>query len=239
MPKKERPLERFLLRATVIAAATVAISLALIALGVSLEEGFWKTLVITVATAILAIGGITLVYETYLRRTLTQDVLALVQLEESLADSGIQAVSKRSSVDWRTFFANAETVRLLPVDPIAWIVDEWVHAADASLHRDPTIEVYLPNPAGASLPLIAARLGHAPNPFGAEVQRILTRVETDCKTLHARHRAGRFTIYTYDGAPSFGLAVVDQRFVLSVPGLLDVPGAAKMIALRSSAARIP
>jgi hypothetical protein len=230
--RAQRPFERFLLRAGIIAAATVALSLGLIALGVSLSGGFWKTLVITVATAILSIGGISFIYETYLRRTLTQDVLSLVQLEEKISESGIKEVSKRSSVAWHDFFSGAETVRLLPIDPVAWLVDEWLHVTDATLHRDPEIEIYLPNPAGDALATIAARLGRSPDQFGPDVQRVLTQVEGDCKTLHTRHRSGRYSIFTYDGAPGFGLAVADERFILSVPRLLDVPGAAQIIALR-------
>ena len=220
------------MRAGVIALATVALSLGLIALGVVLSEGFWKTLVLTVATAILSIGGISFVYETYLRRTLTQDVLNLVQLEEKISESGIREVSKRSSIAWHDFFSGAETIRLLPIDPIAWLVDEWLHVTDAALHRDPRIEVYLPNPAGDAIAAIATRLGRTADALGPEIQRTLIQVESDCRTLHGRHRSGQFSILTYDGAPGFGLALADDRFILSVPRLLEVPGAAQIMAFR-------
>jgi hypothetical protein len=231
VPDGKRPFERFLLRAGVIAAVTVAVSLGLIALGVSLAEGFWKTLLITIATATLSIGGISLVYETYLRRNLIEEVLELVQLEKSLADSGVQAISKRTTVNWPDFFQGAEHIRLLPIDPLAWRADEWVHLADASLHRGFQLEVYLPNPAGTSLPLIADRLGRESVSFVPEIERVLREVEADCKTLHRRY-GGRLTIFTYDGVPSYGLALVDERFIVSVPGLLRIPGAAQIIAMR-------
>jgi hypothetical protein len=229
--QSQRPFERFRLRAGVIALATVAVSLGLIALGVSLQEGFAKTLLITVATAILAIGGISFLYETYLRRTLTQDVLQLVQLEESLADSGVRAISKRSTVDWRQFFSGAERIRLLPIDPVSWRADEWVHVADIALHRDPTIEIYLPNPTGVSLADVANRLGRGEDSFESEISRILRELEAECKALHARFR-GRMTIYTYDGTPSYGISVADDRFVVAVPDLFKVPGAAQIIAMQ-------
>lgn len=214
-----------------IAAATVALSLGLIALGVILNEGFWKTLVLTVATAILSIGGISFVYETYLRRTLTQDVLSLVQLEEKISESGIREVSKRSAVGWHDFFAGAENVRLLPIDPVSWLVDEWLHVTDALLHRAPRIEVFLPNPTGEALATIAARLGRSPDDFRREVQHALTRVEGDCRELRRHLGSGQFSIMTYDGTPGWGVTVADARFVLSIPRLLDVPGAAQIIAL--------
>jgi len=208
------------------------LSLLLITLGVSLREGFWRTLVITVATAIFSIGGISFVYETYLRRTLTRDVLDLVQLEERLVDSGIQEVCKRSSVVWKEFFSHVQSLRLLPVDPIAWLGDEWVHVLDAPLRHASTVDVFLPNPDGTAIGEAASRLGRQPEDFGSEVKRILRRVESDCKNMRERHPSGRFTILTYDGAPGYGLTVADDKAIISVPGLLSVPAAAQIIAMR-------
>ena len=215
-----------------LAAITVGLSLALIALGVGLHEGFWKTLLLTVATATLAIGGITLVYETYLRRTLIQDVLAIVQLEERLADSGIQEISKRPGVDWSAFFENAEHVRLLPVDPSSWLVEEWVYLAETRLHQGAAVEVYLPNPAGAATAEIAIRLGRTPDSFESDLHRVLQKVEHDCKSLHSQGRAKSLSISTYEGTPGYGLAIADARVIVSVPGLLDVPGSAETVAFR-------
>jgi hypothetical protein len=216
----------------VIAALTIAVSLGLIAFGVTLSEGFARTLLLTIATAIFAIGGITFVYETYLRRTLTQDVLEIVQLDERLVESGVQAVSKRNSVDWHDFFSKSDRVILLPINPVAWQGDEWVHLTDVPLRRDASVEVYLPNPRGSSLGVVAARLGIEEGSLRADIQRILLEVERDCKGMFERCPQGRFTLLTYDGSPSYGLAVADDRVIISIPSLMTIPSAPQIVAFR-------
>jgi hypothetical protein len=225
------PFERFLLRAAILALVLVAVSLGLIGWGVSLGEGFLRTLVLTVATATLSIGGISVLYEAYLRRTLTQDVLELVQLEERLFDAGIKDVTKKNTVDWRRFFENAEVVRIVPADPPAWIRDEWVFLIDARLRAKVAVDIYLPNPDGP-LDALAERLGQSRDELRAELRRILRQVESDWKGRYGLSPRELLRVLTYDGSPALGLSIADRNCVISLPGLLAFRGAPHVMSIR-------
>lgn len=227
------PLARLVLRASGASLLVALVSVCLIAIGVSLGDGFLRVFLLSVASAGFSIGGIGLLYETYLRRTQTQDVLALVRIEQSLSAAGIVGIERKPKIPWSAVFQSARGVVMIPADPIAWLNDEWVHVVDSDLGRGATVDLYLPRPDGPNAGELARRIGRDPATIHTQLTELLAQVEREW----GAYVAGRpnpkpaLQIFTYDGVPGIGITRADRHCVLVVPGIFETNPAQNTFAL--------
>jgi hypothetical protein len=222
---------------------TVIISLILVGLGfaglayVSARSiDFASALLSNLASAVLTIGVVALVYEWFMRRAITADLLDLVGLKQNLSDAGIQEVTEEARLDWGEVLTGGSDFELLLVDPTAWYEREWSYILSAGRQRAIHLQLYLPDPDAHELEALAISLALQPDEFRQTVKRVARQVEDGWKTARAADEpiktGSSIQISLYMGFPTHALLRADDEVVLLLYASLGRQPGTQATALR-------
>lgn len=239
-----RRFDQFVERAYAVSAAFLVIGLLLFIGAAFLAEGFWRTLLTDLASVTLTIGFVGLPYETFLRRTLSNEILEAVRsqaepildavaLDERLRASGLKVVHRRPVI-WDSFIASAQSIQLLPSQPTeAWRGGEWRAVLELATRRAVAIDVYLPPSSGPHLPSLARRLKLDEEQATRQLDDFLLNLGTDWDAAAVANpplqSGATLRVYTYDGLPTFGLVIAGEACAMTVPSAIGVAGATPTI----------
>jgi len=178
-------------------------------------------------SAFLSLGMVTLFSEFFLRTQYLEDVLELVGLEREIHQSGFIGISTEGRQDWANLYASASSVRILSINPQAWIDREWGEVLEAARRREVTVDVYLPSPHELTVYEAAAeRVSVAPDVYRSNILE-------GCKVLEARwksakraakplHPKSSLRIDFVNVSPAYSLVQVDETGIIllqpTVPG---------------------
>jgi hypothetical protein len=125
------------------AAIGTLLSIIFLGLAQGLPDPF-KAPVSSVLASLLAIFLVSIVFDTFLRDSWTDEILSIVRLDGALKSSGIEEVVHPSEVDWRALYANMTEFDLVLPDPAAWLKDRWDQFITAVGSGEPiTLRLYV------------------------------------------------------------------------------------------------
>jgi len=99
-----------------------------------------------IASAVLTVGLVSLLYEVLLRRSIGREILKLVGVQRSLAANQIASAGYESQIDWPEILAGASRFEILLIDPRSWVEANWAYLMEAARSHPVDVIVMLPNP---------------------------------------------------------------------------------------------
>src|SRR5437867_275078 len=84
-----RIFDRLKSRGVAVGAALAAVGLVLTVIAAEYLSGFWNTFTASIASALMSIGGLTLIYDVFLKEALANDILDAVQVARNLHEAGV------------------------------------------------------------------------------------------------------------------------------------------------------
>jgi hypothetical protein len=210
-----------------------------------LPDGIFTTALENIAAVTFGIGLISFPYEIFLRRKLSDEILAAVadqarpileavQLDATLRASGLTGV-RDQPIDWDSFFEGTETIRFIPDSPTdAWLNStEWKAALEAGKRGGIKIEVFIPKPAGAGIPALAKRLDLSEAEVGTRLEELQLKLsegwENAKRTTPPLASGCRLRVSHYEGFPSVGLVYCDHRWVIQMNSIVGAPNSRPII----------
>lgn len=182
-----------------------------------LSEG-WKTTGTALATTLIAVGLISLIYEVALRRELQRELLKLVGIQGALQANQIVGAGKNTEIDWKGLLNERSTYRVVILDPEAWISDNF-HIILASAHTKPVnVDFIFPDPDGPHISQMAAFVNKDPDLVRRSIIQAMTDIERKWKEARDLSRISpksRVSVKLVSDLPRYSFFMVDGR-VLSI-----------------------
>jgi hypothetical protein len=232
-------------RAYALGVTFVALGVIGLLLSTILPDGILTTALENIAGVTFGIGLISFPYEIFLRRQLSDEILAAVsdqatpileavQLDATLRTSGLTGVSDQP-VDWDGFFEGTETIRFVPDSPTdAWLNSiEWKAALEAGKRGPVEIEVFIPKPTGAGIPTLAKRLDLSEAETGRRLEELQLKIsegwDNAKRTTPSLSSGCRLRVSHYEGFPSVGLVYCDHRWAIQMNSIVGAPNSGRPI----------
>ncbi len=210
-----------------------------------LPSGILTAALENIAAVTLGIGLISFPYEIFLRRKLSDEILTAVadqatpileavQLDATLRASGLNGV-RDQPVDWDGFFEGTKTIRFIPDSPTdAWLNSiEWKAALEAGKRGSIEIEVFVPKPVGAGIPVLAKRLDLTEADMGSRLEELQLKISEAWnnakRTTPSLSSGCRLRVSHYEGFPSVGLVYCDHRWVIQMNSIVGAPNSIRPI----------
>ena len=139
----------------------------------------------------IALTGIlaSLITQIYLRATMTDELLALMGVERTLREAGLEGVTDSRHVDWDAFLDGTDELTCLLGDPDSWISREWDLVKELAQRRRLKVLVYAGKP--DTVPVEDTALTDALEPSGPH-----TKLQTDWVDLVQTDRLAQGSILT-------------------------------------------
>jgi len=218
-------LERSRWRAIAASLAVTLVAVILTYYAASRDPGVVTTTIQTVASALLAIGLVTLVYDLLIRQAFTRDVLDAVHISENLTNARVQRISNQLNLDWEAILAGCTNFSILLLDPSSWIEREWNHVLTAGRQRIVHVVAYLPKANTPGFGVLAEHLGFEHDEFEDRINNARSVCENmwnNAARGEPRLKKGStLRIRLYDAVPGYGLVIADDHAVVTLPGSLD------------------
>ncbi len=210
-----------------------------------LPDGILTTALENIAAVTFGIGLISFPYEIFLRRKLSDEILAAVadqatpileavQLDATLRASGLTGVTDQP-INWDGFFEGTKTIRFVPDNPTdAWLNSgEWKAALEAGKRAPVNIEVLIPKSAGAGIPVLAKRLDLTDAETARRLEELQLKIseawDNAKRTTPALSSGCRLRVFHYEGFPSVGLVYCDHRWVIQMNSIVGAPNSVRPI----------
>ena len=183
-------------------------------------DAMFQTSPVTVAVAqiastVLAIGLITVLYDAVLRQSFTQELLQLVRVASALRSAGVQDVNDELRLDWQSILDGGSSFHIVLIEPTAWLERGWHHILEAARSRKVTVDICVPRADGASGPAIAQQLKMSLDEYYARVKGAVESISDSWTHADpALYKGSSVNVYSFDGLPSHSLIVADERVVL-------------------------
>jgi hypothetical protein len=199
-------------------------------------SGLGETVLGGIGSVVVSLGLITIVQEVYLREALVRELLEFVGLQRRLFDAGIQEICSSPDLDWKKFLQDGETYRLLLIEPTVFVDRDWNHVLDSGRSRAISVEVYLPNPEGPSLDVVAAVEGLRNDEFKQSLERAGRSLQDSWTTAALSKPAlvggSAFALRFYDQVPALALLMCDEDIVFIANRVVDNRAGGAVMAFR-------
>lgn len=194
-----------------------------------MEPGAPTVALTTIASIFLtlAIGGF--LYETVLRDSVTGETIQLLGLREAVVTSGLVDVARDSSVDWRDVLEPASDVEVLVTSPFGWLEQSWPHILQAANRRKVKVTVYLPDPKGQVVSVLAVRSARNEADLRSQLETFGDHLRASWENAEVGHSPlrpnSKFALKFYDFAAVYDLVTTDRDVLMRLQSLSDVrPG---------------
>lgn len=181
------------------------------------------------ASALLAIGVVSLISEFILKVTFTNELLDLVGLEKHLHEVGSRFVREGSSIDWPAFLARGSEITAILLEPAPWTGREWSHVVSAAKDRATRVKIYLPDPQADPSRTVAEHLQRDVAEYRQELSQAADTMERTWKGARKAtaplHPASSLTIEYLAAAPAYSMVTSDDDAVLLLQSIVagDAP----------------
>jgi hypothetical protein len=230
----KQPFQLARTQALAIAAIVTAVSVVGLLLIPNLEAGPLATGLTSVASVLLSLGVITVLYEVFLRGSFTAELLSLVGIARNLHDVGLHEVVKEQDIDWEAVLGGCKRFRVLLLDPAPWVDREWPRVLQSGRDHSILVDVILPSPTGPSLVTLASQLGFDVDDFRQRADTALNVVEEGWKNAGLVSRS-RLNLHLFEAVPGYGLVLADDKAVVLLSSTAARQPAESMVALRFQA----
>lgn len=136
-------MNRTKIRVAVLAATSLAVGVGLIWWSSTIDPP-WSVVVATIGTIIPTIGIVNLVSDVFLQKSISDDLVDLIQADRRLVESGVDEISPIADVDWSQLIRSDKEVKCFILDADQFRVVIWPRLLEAAKDRLQTIELILP-----------------------------------------------------------------------------------------------
>jgi hypothetical protein len=173
----------------------------------------------------LSIGVIGLVYDVWIRENVREELLQMVRLKESLAESGLTEVRFKSHADWASVLCQARDFTLLPRDVSTFATHHWSYVIEAGRERRINVSVLLPSGSSPSLASLEVQLGCSTGTLKNLIdgaREVILKSWDSAEVSQPPLRPGStLGIYEYEDFPSCSVFATEELVALEVDACLN------------------
>lgn len=160
----------------------ILLAVLLLSLGETIDPGWKKSVLQAFASSVLAVGALSVVYETLMRRSLQREFLRALNISSTLQKHQLVSVGRDREVDWTTFFDGSRRVFVLLTNPSSWIDQHWVVLRDLAKRKPLEINLIVPDPDWVGVEYISAYHGETDvDRFSARIHSAISVAESTWK----------------------------------------------------------
>lgn len=184
-------------------------TLASLALGASALVGGPEGLVIaTIAGPILAIAIVNLIFESFSRNAIAQDIREMLGREHRVIETGLRDMMEGRDAVSAAVVATSASVTVMPWHPTQWAERDFRPLCELARSRQLALRVFVPAPEETMLIALADRLGAAPSMLTPELARLPDELCGAWDGVGVDENS-TLEVWTYPGLPAFGLLISD------------------------------
>lgn len=188
-----------------------------------LDPGLFGALETCLET-LLAIAAISLIFEILLRQDYARTLRRFLRLGESLVRSGLQDLRRNPEIEWRSIIEPASSVTALVRDPSQWLIPSLSHIIAAAEKRTINVTIGLPDPTGASLPVVAETVGLDGPTLKQNIETAVKTMENQWKAQKPHLKKGSaIRVVTYTAIPLNEVLAADDITVCLVAQSINQP----------------
>lgn len=193
-----------------------------------------KSVVLGIASALVALGVVTFASEFILKGAFTEDVLDISNLKHEVYNAGILQVTDESEMNWQELISDTREVRVVALRPARFQQSMWRHILRLATDRDLTVRITLVDPKSSAVKQVAERLGETTEYYADEINRTAKAIENEwnrAKSTSAwRSRKSELHIDTISAASTHSIIRVDGKTCLiAEPVLADAGSQTTMV----------
>jgi hypothetical protein len=196
------------------------------------------------ASTVISIGTITLLYELFMRRTLQREVLNLVGIEKSLSQNMLYRAGQAQEVPWGSLLDHFSECRALLLEPDVWLENQWHLISDSATEGAAKIILMLPNPDGDYIAALARLLQRDPGEYATSIRRASQSAEQrwgEVARSGRLRRGSSIEVRLLDELPTHSVVMADHKFivVMATPFGKRGPDPSMFFYFKGSVARYP
>lgn len=193
-----------------------------------------KSIILGLASALVALGVVTFASEFILKSAFTEDVLGISELKHEVYNAGILQVAEESEITWLDLLGETRTVDVVGLRPSRLQANVWPHILRLAAARDLNVSIHFVDPDSVAAGNLAARLGETNEHYIDEIKRVAKNIEQEWKraktTVAWRGRRSTLQIEAIDAAPMHSIVKVDGKSCLIVePALVSAGSQSTMV----------
>jgi hypothetical protein len=215
-------------KARLIALGTAVVGVILAGLSSRIETIWIQSTALALATTIISIGALSLLFDLALRRTVYREMLRIVGIKTNIIEQHIASGGKSTSVDWSPILASRSQISLLLLDPLSWCDQNLGRLLENGRQRRLSVEFFLPDPNASYIQEVAQALNIAPDTLKHTMSDASNRIERSWMALRSEGRLvneSSLTIRLVQNRPLYSIILVDEVTVISMTGVVGRSGA--------------
>jgi hypothetical protein len=197
-------------------------------------------LVTNLGATLLTIGVIGVTYDAYLKRTFTDEAMAVagaylkesftkelletLNIDQALAQSGIREVAVGAQIDWAQVHRGAARVSCFLINPQWWLELHWPLLLEHVRVASASIEIFCPDPEGPYIRDVADRFDIPRSLLEEQCREARRRVEQEWLNVRQSARppvtGTQVRMKWYTDIPAFEVVSGDESAVLRIRGSL-------------------
>lgn len=182
--------------------------------------GHWYTPPLeALGSTLLSVGAISIIYELFLRHQIQDELLHLVDLKKSLAESQIKGGTELARIDWGPILEGATDIRCLLLEPSVWLSNNWPRVQQCLQERKTTFQVLTPDPEADYIPALAERLNIDEANYRAQLRDAAASIDdrwSAAKEGRQLHEGSSIELRYVAQAPLYSVVVSGTRSVIAV-----------------------
>ncbi|WP_137930158.1 hypothetical protein [Mesorhizobium comanense] len=199
--------------------ATIAtlLGFALNYISVRYFDPFWLPIGAALASAVISIGIISIVFDLILRRQLQRELLKLVGIESSISANQVIDVGPNADLSWKELLTEKGSYRLMMLDPENWISDNWHIIAQAGKSKIVNIEILIPDPDKDYINQLSLAVARDVELLRKSITQAATDIEAKWNISRKKNelKAGsKVSIKYLDEIPKYMICIIDGTIVV-------------------------
>lgn len=184
-------------------------AIAALALGTSALVGGAEGLVIaTIAGPVLAIAIVNLIFESFSRNAIAEDIRDMLGREHRVIESGLRDLLDGRAAAPATVLGTSARVTVMPWHPTQWAERDFRPLCDMACSRRLALRVFIPATEETMVIALADRLGIAPSKLVSALASLPDELCSAWDGVRV-HAESTLEVWTYPGLPAFGLLTSD------------------------------
>lgn len=172
----------------------------------------WYQAIQALITAVLSVGLLSLLFETFLRESHGRDLSRYLKLRTAMVASGIDQVVPEGEFQWQPLLADATEVRALLRDPSTWLPAQQQVVFQLARKHAVSFTVAIPDEDGPNVEAVAKSLGYEKDSFKAQLVASRRLLETTWANSQSGLKAGTsFRVVSYSFLPTYEVVTANKK----------------------------
>ncbi|MDQ1748432.1 MAG: hypothetical protein QOD07_2695 [Frankiaceae bacterium] len=222
-----KPLREYWTRAVALGLSLLVVAVVLFVVASHQKSTTAQSVWSAAGSGVGTVGLFSILYDAFLKNSLLKDLFRFLGVSERMQAAGFQDISLfHTKFDWQAMFDRASWVRVLPLQPNAWMRHEWPSLLAACERRSIHVRLY-----------VAESLRTGDDGTDEPGERLAVQAGAEWERHQpALHKESQLEVLTYrSGEPHVGYLMTDQDVVLTVPSALGPAPDSQIVAFAFAA----